>query len=295
MPSGDVWTIRDMLSWCEGYLDRHGDTDSRRSAQWLVGEACGLERIELYMDLDRPLSSEERATLRDTVKRRAQGEPLQYITGSAAFRYIAVKTAPGVLIPRPETEVLVSTLLDDLDERGVAEPLICEIGTGTGCIACSIAYERERARVIATDIAPAACALARENAADLALSGRVEVLECDLGTGIDEALLGTFDALISNPPYIPTDVYEGLDAEVRDFEPALALDGGADGLDVFRRLLAFGLRALKPGGSLAIELYEGHLDEAAAAAWEAGYDEVAIVEDLTGRPRVLHARKPGKE
>lgn len=289
MPAEDIWTIRDMLSWCEGYLQRHGDKDPRRSAQWLIGEATGLERIQLYMDMDRPLSPAERATLRETVKRRAAGEPLQYIVGEAAFRYLTFKTAPGVLIPRPETEVLVSALLDRIAD--VESPLVCEVGTGTGCIACSIAYERDDAHVVATDISPDAAALARANADELDLAERVEVVECDLGAGIDADRLGTFDALISNPPYIPTDVYEGLEAEVRDFEPALALDGGADGLDVFRRLLAFGGEALRPGGLLAVELYEGHLDAAAEAARAAGYADVEIIDDLTGRPRVLVAFK----
>lgn len=295
MGAADVWSIRDMLAWCEGYLKRHGDKDPRRSAQSLIAAATGLERIQLYMDLDRPLTGPERDELRGTVKRRAQGEPLQYILGAATFRYIDVKVEPGVLIPRPETEGLVSAVLDGLTLHECQNPFICEVGTGTGCIACSIADEMPTARVVATDISAAACHLAAENAESLGVSDRVEICECDMGSGIDAALLGTFDALVSNPPYIPTQVYEGLDAEVHDFEPPLALDGGTDGLEVFRRLIDFGLVCLKPGGLLAVELFEGHLDKAASLAREKGYREVSIEDDLAGRPRVLTARFIGVE
>ena len=372
----DSWTIRSMLSWCEGYLSRHGDASARHSAEMLIAHACELDRIALYLDMDRPLEPAELDFLREAVRRRGQGEPLQYITGTAPFRYLELKVAPGVLIPRPETEVLVSEALallppapkpqDTYDAKlleafvaarkdaeaaadaetvgaeaaadgndavaseyaanaeeatmteaagGIAAGetgagtsvaseaaaatkdspallLVADICTGTGCIACSIASEHELTRVFATDISPEAIALANENVADCGLVDRVSVLECDLGSGLPTEYAGALDLVVSNPPYVPTAVIAEIPHEVSGFEPALALDGGADGLDIFRRLAPWAFENLKPGGGFACELHETCLDEAAAFAREAGFTGVRIVRDLAGRPRVLVARKP---
>ena len=349
------WTVKSALDWTTEYLEGKGDENPLLSSQWLLGEATGLSRVQLYMNYDRPLLEDERGVLRDYVRRRGSGEPLQYITGEVAFRHITVKVRPGVLIPRPETEVLVSEVLAALpapcprdvawnpeaaeQEReavaavkkalveagesvspsentesneteedvaaggdfgrpssaGMDETrkslLVADLCTGSGCIACSLAYEHPDVRVIATDIAPEAVALAEENAEALGLADRVAVLQCSLGSGIGEKRMGTFDAVVSNPPYVPTAVMAGIPREVADFEPTLALDGGADGLDLFRPLAAWAARALKPGGVLACELHEGHMDAARAVAEAAGFSDCRIVDDLAGRPRVLVARR----
>ncbi len=374
MAENDIWTIKAALDWTAGYLERKGDENPRISAQWLLCEACGMRRIDLYTHFEQPLTLEERDVLRGYVTRRGAGEPLQYITGEVAFRHITVKVRSGVLIPRPETEVLVSealallpaaprpraaddrmsvgtaaslagvvsmegtilgpedgllaravsltestsssTISDDqalprngeigggdqilsqvggVGESGravqLAGPLVADLCTGSGCIACSIAYEHSLAHVVATDIAPEAVALASENASALGLDDRVRVLACDLGEGIDTELMGHFDLVVSNPPYVPTVVLDKIPREVAEFEPTLALDGGVDGLDIFRRLLPFCARALKPGGAFAFELHETCLDKAAHLAQEAGFTDVRVVDDLTRRPRVLVARR----
>lgn len=390
----DIWTIKAALDWTAGYLERKGDESPLVSAQWLLSEATGLSRVELYVNYDRPLSMDERDLLRGYVTRRGKGEPLQYITGEVGFRHLTVKVRPGVLIPRPETEVLVSEVLaalptaerprsaeflaemaelaglaeasgDGVSGEGIGEEggtdeareanasafenvsretfvpfdseseeaapsetaasdpsasvaalangpaatapdsdvasasngsratdkrlLLADICTGSGCIACSLAYEHPDAYVVATDIAPAALELARENVAQLGLEGRVEVLESDLGEGIPADLLGSFDAVVSNPPYVPTAVLGEIPSEVADYEPALALDGGEDGLDLYRRLLVWAKRALKPRGFFACELHETCLDAAADLARSAGYENVRVVYDLVGKPRVLTA------
>lgn len=363
----DIWTIKAALDWTCGYLERKGDENPRVSAQWLLSEACGLTRIELYMNAERPLSPDERDVLRAYVARRGAGEPLQYIVGEAPFRYLTLKVRPGVLIPRPETEVLVSEALaclpeppqrvaawnaeaaeqeaaavadlkqkmaelskvsgaedvsgedsenaegegraaafsedapraafadqaagassvDAADDAQSGYFLVADICTGSGCIACSVASERPDTRVIAVDIDAGAVSLARENVEALGLADKVRVLRGDLGAPIPERYLGRFDLVVSNPPYVPTGVLRDIPREVTDFEPALALDGGADGLDVLRRLLPWCAHALKSGGSFAFELHETCLDAAAEAARGAGFADVRVKRDLAGRPRVL--------
>ena len=304
----DTWTIKAALDWTVGFLERKGDEHARLSAEWLLSEATGLRRIDLYVNFERPLSMEERDVLRGFVTRRASGEPLQYITGEVAFRHIAVKARPGVLIPRPETEVLVSEALAllpaperrcavdslsyaELEELLAPKEEADDLCTGSGCIACSIAYERPRARVVATDLAPEAVALARENAVALGLEDRVRVLECNLADAIPDRLNGSFDLVVSNPPYIPDAVMEKLPDEVSDFEPRLALAGGPDGLDIFREMLPIMHRLLRVGGAFACELHEECLDDAAILARGAGYESVEVKADLAGRPRILVGRK----
>lgn len=331
-PAPQAWTARRALAWVAGYLERKGDANPRLSAEWLVAAAAGLSRLGLYTHLDEPLSSDELVWLHDGVARRGAGEPLQYIVGEAGFRHITVKVAPGVLIPRPETEVLVSEALAmlpaperpratddaligalaDIDVGALSDAaraerearkeaaaacartlLVADICTGSGCIACSLAHEHPCVSAVATDVAPAAVALARENVDALGLGERVEVLQCDLANAVDSALLGMFDLVVSNPPYVPSALLAEMPREVTAFEPALALDGGPDGLSFFRRLGAWALVALKPGGAFACELHEDALGEAAHMAADMGFHAVRIACDLAGRNRVLTARAPG--
>lgn len=280
----DIWTIQRTLDWCRGYLERHADKNPRLSAEWLLSAATGLSRVELYAYYDRPLSTDERVQLRESLRRRGRGEPLQYISGEAAFRHLIVKTERGVLIPRPETEQLVQTALDHFKEDEGVKAL--EVGTGTGCIALSLAKEAHM-EVVATDVSEAAVSCARRNAEMLGLEGLVHVENCDCVEGVS----GVFDLLVSNPPYIPTAVMAELDREVADFEPRLALEGGEDGLDFFRRLLAEALPLVRGGGFFCCELDETTLDAAAALAREAGLAEVHITNDLAGRPRIVSGVK----
>ena len=343
----DVWTIQRALGWTQDYLSRKGDDNPRAAAQWLLCEATGLSKVELYTSFDRALSADELSLLHDYVARRGAGEPLQYITGVVPFRHISVKVRRGVLIPRPETEVLVSealaclpaphrTAYDDdivaaiagaadsaleiIDDDDASESFravfseakeaaraadasapdgrhnlyVADICTGSCCIACSIATEHPDTLVIATDIAPEAIDLARENIQALGLEKRVGVARGNLGEAIADRFIGKLDLVVSNPPYVPTDVVATLPREVADFEPVLALDGGSDGLDLFRTLATWALSALKPGGALAVELHETCLEAAADFVAALGFTRIKIVKDLAGKNRVLVCRTPGE-
>ncbi len=350
-----TWTVGRMLKWTTAYLTGKGDEHPRLSAEWLISTATGLTRVEIYMSFQRPLSTDELALMHDAVLRRGRGEPLQYVTGEMPFRHIILRCEKGVLIPRPETEILVDAALEGVDEamkrgqvfddiepklqakeaealrqreeaeakiqaaqkealeQGAEEPAhaedqellplkphkklapgprVLEIGCGTGCIALSIASERPGTHVVTTDISEKAIALAERNRAALDLVDNVDIIQGDLASGVDPALMGTFAVLVSNPPYIPTSVLPTLPEEVIGFEPGLALDGGEDGLDVFRRLVPLGEEALLPGGMFTVELFEDALAPAAVYLKERGtWEGVEIREDLTHRPRVLVARK----
>lgn len=281
-----IWTVGEALNWTRDYLESKGDTKARLSAEWLLSHATELSRIELYAYFDRPLTTEERAVLRAAVARRAEGEPLQYVCGEVAFRHVVLKVGSGVLIPRPETEVLVDLALEAV--TGVTSPRVLDIGTGSGAIACSIAREHPGATVVATDVSPEAATQARSNVERLGLAERVEVREGDLLAPIGAQEYGTFDVVVSNPPYVPTAEVATLDVEVAGFEPHLALDGGADGLDVFRRLLPTVHELLRPGGVLVVELHESNAPQASALAVELNvYGDVSVLPDLAGRHRFV--------
>ena len=299
MPRTEPWTIKRVLDWTSGYLERKGDEHPRLSAEWLLANVCGLSRVELYVNFDKPLEAGELDAMHAAIERRAAGEPLQYVTGEMPFRHIVLKCERGVLIPRPETEVLVDAALEGVDaaaEKGdeeVGPVRVLEVGTGTGCIALSIASERPGTLVTATDLSPRAAELAARNREALGLEEAVDIIECDLASGVDPDLMGSFSVLVSNPPYIPTSVLaEEVPAEVTEFEPHLALDGGTDGLDIFRRLVNAAPSMLKPGGLFACELHETTLDAAAEICRRAGFERVRIARDLAGRPRFVLACVP---
>lgn len=284
-----VWTLKSALDWTVAYLTEKGDKRPRMSAEWLLSAATGLSRVELYTHHDQPLSPEERATLREGVKRRATGEPLQYVTGEMPFRHIVVRVVPGVFIPRPETETLVGEGIEFLRDNASSGPIALDLCTGSGAVACSLAHEHGDVRVWATDLSPIAVTTARGNVERLCLADRVTVLEGDVAAPLPADLLGRVDLLLSNPPYIPSADMRELPSEVRGHEPHLALDGGPDGLDYARRIIEEGRRWLRPGGLLAMELDERCVGNAlkTMSAW---YEGCRAVSDLAGRDRVARGR-----
>ena len=267
-----------MLAAAAGYLERKGVDSPRLDAELLLAHALGLSRLELYTEHDRPLAEAERSAARELVERRGRREPLAYVLGEWGFRRLVLRTDARALVPRPETEVVVERALAAI--AGVDAPRVVDVGTGSGAIALSLASERPNARVTATDVSADALALARENAERLGLA--VELVETSLLDGLE----GPFELVVSNPPYVLAEELEGLEPEVRDWEPRGALldQGQSEGLAAAAR------GALAVGGALVVEANEGRAADLVAAFERLGYAEVAVTPDLAGRPRVVEGR-----
>jgi release factor glutamine methyltransferase len=265
-----------------------GVADPVRDAATLLALASGLQRERLHAHPDEAVGDDARARFRALVARRAARAPLQHITGTQEFWSLTFRVTPAVLIPRPETEHLIETLLRlPLPPA----PLVVDLGTGSGCLAVVTARVLPAARIVATDIAAGALDVARDNAARHGVAERIVFLEGDLFAALDgRGLEGGVDLLISNPPYIAASDLDGLAPEVRDHEPRQALTPGPDGLAVHRRIAAGAGRLLRPGGRLLAEIGFGQ-EEAARVLYAGGGLAIeAIRPDLAGIPRVLQAR-----
>lgn len=280
-PESDApWTIRRLLVWTQGYFEKKGIDSPRLTAEILLAHTLSTTRVRLYIDLDRPLEKAELASFRSLIERRCSGEPTQYLTGVREFYNRPFKVDARVLVPRPETELLVEAVLSALPKDAPAQVL--DVCTGSGCIAVSLAAERETWTVIATDLSPGAAAVARGNAEALGVGDRVKVVEGDLYAPVPSDL--RFDAVVSNPPYIARAEIDTLSAEVRR-EPRMALDGGPDGLDLLRRVIDGARDVLKPGGLLAMEIGETQGPAVLALLTAAGYAQPRIEKDLERRDR----------
>ena len=285
--TGEPWTILRMILWSAEYLKNKGVETGRLDAEWLLAAALGVDRLQLYLKYDRPLSSEEREAFKPLLRRRAGREPLQYIIGRTGFRELELKTDPRVLIPRPETEVLVQEVLD---WASAGAESVWDMGTGAGAVALSLAAEGTWTRVVATDVSPEALSVAADNAERYDLGGHVEFREGSLFEPLEEG--ERFDVIVSNPPYIAEGEKGELQPEVRDWEPPEALFAGEDGLDVIRGLVAGAPKHLLSGGLLALECGLGQAEGIAADVQATGaFGAVRIRADLTGRPRFVTAER----
>ncbi len=287
--ASDPWTIRRLLDWTRGHFEKQDVDAPRLTAELLLGSILKLARVQLYMDLERPLSKDELASYKALIQRRLAGEPTQYLLGQKEFYGRPFAVDSRVLIPRSETELLVEAVLRALPKDQPARVL--DLCTGSGCIAISIAAEREQASVWASDVSADALAVAKANAEALGVDSRVTFFQGDLFAPIPPG--ATFDVIVSNPPYIATGELAGLQREVQK-EPKLALDGGADGLVLLGKIVEQATARLKPGGLLALELGD---DQGAAVQTQltrSAYLDVRIEKDLARLDRLAFGRAPTK-
>lgn len=280
------WTILRVLEWTSGRFERAGLDASRLEAEVLLADCLGVERLRLYMDYAKPLQQAELSRFRQTIRRRLDGEPLAYITGAKEFWSLTLQVERAVLIPRPETELLVELAVQRASSR---DPLtVVDVGTGSGAVAIAIASELPQARVLATEMSADALVVARRNVERHGV--QVELLQGDLLHPLPRELAP--DVVVANLPYIRRGDLVGLQREIVDWEPHAALDGGDDGLDLVRRLIQQGRRVLAPGGVLLLEI--GH-DQGAAVhglLLSAGFAEIEVRKDLAGLDRVAAGSLP---
>jgi release factor glutamine methyltransferase len=284
----------DLLQWATETLKDHQVENPRLNAELLLAHSLNLNREELYVRLHQELKEGEKGVLERFIQRRISGEPLQYILGLQEFWSISFKVDPRVLIPRPETELLVEQSLRILSERTFEQdPAVLEIGTGSGAIAIALAKEVTHIFLVATDISRNALALAKENARAAGVQDRIRFVNSDLLDPFPPSREAkAFDLILSNPPYIVRSEIASLAKEVRDYEPVIALDGGKDGLEFYRRLVSQAPSSLRQGGWLLLEVGQGQAERVAEQIRERRtFLEPQILPDLAGIERVVEAQK----
>jgi release factor glutamine methyltransferase len=286
--SPKAWTIGSLVKWATDDFRARGIENPRLDAEVIVAFALGIDRTRVIIESLRPLEAGELALLRELVKRRRSREPVAYLRGHREFYGLSFRVDSRVLIPRPDTEALVDVALGRTEHVSLSMRQL-DLCTGSGCVAIAMARQRPTAKVFASDISPGALAVARENALRLG-AYNVAFVESDLFASLPAD--ARFDVVTANPPYIATAEIPGLSPDIRDFEPRLALDGGADGLDVVRRIVAEAPRFLEPDGVLASEIGAGEAEGVRALFEERGYRDVRIDRDYGKIERVVSGLRP---
>jgi release factor glutamine methyltransferase len=300
----EPWTVGRLLQWTVDYLKGHGSESPRLDAEVLLAEALGCQRIELYTRFEDVPSDEQRTAFRELVRRRAEGAPVAYLVGRREFYSLSFRVTPDVLIPRPETELLVVAVLDLVKGSGVrgqgsggsssqsAIPhlAIADIGTGSGVVAICLAKHLPSSRVTAIDVSPAALAVAQDNAKKHGVADRIEFVESDLFASLPSGR--QFDFVVSNPPYVKASEWEKLPPDVSKFEPRAALLAGPKGTEVIERLIPQAAERLRPGGHLLMEISPTIHDAVCSLLKNNGHFELgSTIKDLARLPRVVQATK----
>jgi release factor glutamine methyltransferase len=289
----DVWTIQRIIQWSTGYLKDRNITESPRlEAEILLAHALGCKRIQLYTSFDKPVTAAEREPFKQSLKRRLAGEPVAYITGDRDFMSMTFKVGPGVLIPRPDTEVLVETVTDLLKSRELENLKILDIGTGSGCVGISLAKQFPISTGAAWDVSEEALAIARENASQLSASN-ITFSHCDAlnDQSWNPDSCGSFDAIVSNPPYIAQSERCDLAASVLDYEPHVALFAELNGLLFYRQFAERAKSILNPGGIIAVEIGYRQAKHVSELFSGNGWQNVRVVKDLGKNDRVVIAER----
>jgi release factor glutamine methyltransferase len=282
------WTILRAIQWTADYFRKHRIENPRSDAEILLAHTLDYQRIDLYLRHDQPLCAKELARFKALIRRRALREPVAYILGEKEFWSLAFVVTPDVLIPRPETERLVEAALSLYpDEPGIR---VLELGTGSGIISVALAHERPGWRFLATDISPKAIEIARVNACRHLDKDRIAFVVGNWFDAIDDTV--AFDLIMSNPPYIVSDLITAIEPDIYGYEPITALDGGADGLDDLSLIINSACRHLKPGGSLIVEIgYDQGVSVAALGKACGEYDQIVTEKDYSGHDRLVRLRK----
>lgn len=283
-PTG-VWTVKDLLNWTTDYLVRKGATlrEARLEAQILLAHVMGCPKIELVARSDETPEPPQRSRFKELIQRRLDGWPVAYLVGKRDFYLLSFEVSPAVLIPRPDTETLVLEALKRM--KSFPSARVLDLGTGSGCIAISLAHQAKQARVTAVDLSPDALEVARRNAVVHGVADRVRFLQGDLFQPLAEG--EQFDLIVSNPPYVTAQEMAELAPEVREHEPRLALEGGSDGLAFYRRILAQAGQFLKPNGWLMLEIGSRQAEPVKALFAAAGWQPPTLYKDPAGNDRLL--------
>ena len=289
------WTVLQLINWTKDYFSRKGVGEPRLSAEVLLSHVLGCKRVKLYTQFDRVVESEHLDRFRELVRRAAAGEPVAYLIGMKEFYSLTIRLSPDVLIPRPETELLVDVVLEYARSCS-GEVKLWDVCTGSGCVAVAAAYNCDRLIVLATDISTASLEIARQNVQQYQLERRIRLAKADLLDLPQNAQdMPPFDVITANPPYVSKAQMEKLPPPVR-YEPALALYGGVDGLDFIRRIISQAPDYLCPGGVLAIEIGFDQAERVYDLLCKtAQYERITFLKDLAGRERVALARKTPDE
>lgn len=289
----DVWTIKRMLDWGSGYFSQNQVENPRLNIEHLLAGILNKKRIELYVEFERVLNGDELSRLKTQIQKRVKGEPLQYILGNAEFYHSAFKVAPGALIPRPETEMLVDEVVQEAFEpfSELERAEILDLGAGCGNIGLSVIKALPNAFLTAVDISEAALALARNNAADLGLTGRCRFFQGSWFEPLPEEAKGKFHIIVSNPPYVSEKEFETLETQVKDFEPREALVGGSSGLEQYELIIPQAASYLTDLGVLAFEVGMGQAQKVKDRMEENQFKDVKIIPDLAGIDRIVMGHK----
>jgi release factor glutamine methyltransferase len=286
-------TVLEVIQRSADFLARKGVDAPRLQVEWLLAHQLAIPRLQLYLQFDRPVAEPDLAAVRDLVQRRGRREPLQHILGTVLFHSLEFKVDRRVLIPRPETERLAELALAWCQSRSTDSPLLLDFGTGSGCLAITLAHHLPNARIHAIDVCPNALTVARENAARYPAGRQILFHHGDGFAPLPADL--RFDLIVSNPPYIASADIDELEPEVRDHDPRIALDGGLDGLDFLRRLAQEAPRWLNPHGFIMVELGDGQEPAARLLFTRHNWVVEQVAHDYTQRPRVLIAHSTGSD
>ncbi|MBN2366429.1 MAG: peptide chain release factor N(5)-glutamine methyltransferase [Calditrichaeota bacterium] len=281
----EIWTIQKLLNWTIDYFQSRDVPEARLSAELLLSGALNMKRLDLYLQFERILTTAELDRFREYVKRRAKYEPVQYILGEQNFMGLIFRVNPDVLIPRPETELLVEAVLNEISSRSSENLAVLDVGTGSGAIAISLAHFCRECRIIANDISSAALETARRNARLLSTEN-IQFIQCQ-ATELPEHLTEKCDVIVSNPPYVPEKQYEELHPQVKNFEPAEALKGGPDGLDFYRSFIPVIPRILKRGGLVFLEIGFNQKEKIQDLLSDSGVKQLDFIQDYQKINRIV--------